>query len=340
MNLYKTVALMATLIVLIFLLVLAGLGVFVSYTVSPEIFVPVNPESWQVPSIDHDLPDGYEGKIIKYGYYLTSETSKYIGPQAMDSNMQYAGNNLACKNCHLDVGTRAGSASWVGVADRFPQFRARENKVGTLEDRINGCMERSMNGEKLPIDSDEMQAIVAYMEWLGEGLPQSRQKEFKGFPAIIIPDVKADTAIGKTIYVKECLVCHGNQGQGIKLADSAKGYQYSPLWGKDSYNHGAGMNRVLTAAQFIKGNMPYGQATYDSPKLTDEEAYHVAAYINSFSRPLKVNTGNDFPDRKLKPVSTPYGPFADDFSQEQHKFGPFKPIINYYQKEYGITKSK
>ena len=100
------------------------------------------------------------------------------------------------------------------------------------------------------------------------------------------------------------------------------------------------MNRVITAAQFIKGNMPWGVATIDNPKLSDEEAYHVAAYINSFERPLKANTEADFPDRKLKPMSTPYGPYEDNFSFEQHKYGPFQPIAKYYQETYDIKKSK
>ena len=86
--------------------------------------------------------------------------------------------------------------------------------------------------------------------------------------------------------------------------------------------------------------MPYLQATWDNPKLTDEEAYHVAGYINSFTRPHKQHTENDYPDKTLKPVSTPYGPWTDDFTAEQHKYGPFPPIITYYQEKFGIVKTK
>ena len=129
-------------------------------------------------------------------------------------------------------------------------------------------------------------------------------------------------------------------GKGIqKQGNQFTGYINPPLGGSDSYNDGAGMNRVITAAQFIKGNMPFG-ATHDSPQVTDEEAYHIAAYINTFSRPEKKNKEIDFPEKKLKPVSTPYGPWADSFSAEQHKFGPFQPIILFYKKEYNITKTK
>ncbi len=278
--------------------------------------------------------------VIKRGYLLIKETPGQMGPSAENPEMRFSGNHLACANCHLKEGTQAGSASWVGVIDRFPQFGGRSNKIGTIEDRINGCMERSMNGKKLPPDSEPMKAIVAYMEWLGEGLPTDRQKEYTGYAEMEIPERAVDLPKGEALYMKECMVCHGERGQGIRLADASEGYLYPPLWGPDSYNNGAGMHRVITAAEFIKGNMPFGQATWDNPKLTDEEAFDVAGYINSFDRPVKAGTENDYPDKKLKPVSTPYGPWADEFSAEQHKFGPFQPMMEFYKRQYDITKTK
>ena len=278
--------------------------------------------------------------LVKMGYLLIKESPRQMGPAAENPEMRFAGNNLACANCHLQAGAQAGAASWVGVIDRFPQFGGRSNTLGTLEDRINGCMERSMNGKKLPLESEAMKAIVAYMDWLGEGLPQERKKEFNGYVEIAIPHTAVDLEQGRLVYEKECVLCHREDGQGVRFVDPAQGYQYPPLWGSDSYNNGAGMHRVLTSAQFIKSNMPFGQATWDNPKLTDEEAYNVAGYINSFDRPTKANTEGDYPDKKLKPVSTPYGPWDDDFSAEQHKYGPFLPIIAYYAKQHNITKTK
>lgn len=277
---------------------------------------------------------------VKKGYYLISETSRFMGPGAAKIEDRYSGNNLACSNCHLQKGAQAGSGSWVGILERFPQFGGRGNKIGTIEDRINGCMERSMNGRKLPPDSDKLVAIVAYMNWLSEGLPEDRKAEFKGYPKIKIPDEKVDLVKGKQVYTKECVICHGENGAGVLSLEDNNSYTYPPLWGEDSFNDGAGMHRVITSAEFIKSNMPYLQATWDNPKLTDEEAYHVAGYINSFSRPHKLNTENDYPDKKLKPVSTPYGPWVDDFTSEQHKYGPYLPIMDFYKEKYGITKTK
>lgn len=294
---------------------------------------------WQPKDVLSYLEEGSMPPMVKAGFLLVAETPEHMGPRAQDPKKRLAGNNLSCTNCHLQYGTQAGSGSWVGVVDRFPQFRGRENVMGDLQDRINGCMERSMNGKKLPKDSAEMLAIVAYMEWLGEDMPKEKEGEYKGYPKIKIPEVKVDLEIGKGVYDKECVVCHGSDGQGIKKSD-AKGYLYPPLWGEDSFNNGAGMHRVITAAEFIKSNMPFGLATYENPKLTDEEAYHVAGFINSFDRPKKANTEADFPDKKLKPVSTSYGPWVDNFSPEQHKYGPFQPIMEYYKRNYNIKKSK
>jgi thiosulfate dehydrogenase len=70
--------------------------------------------------------------------------------------------------------------------------------------------------------------------------------------------------------------------------------------------------------------MPLG-ATYDQPQLSDEEAWDVAAYVNSLPRPEK-DLSKDWPDISKKPLDHPFGPFTDGFDEAQHKYGPFKPI--------------
>lgn len=298
-----------------------------------------NDAQWQPRKLETDLKNHPKAPLIRLGHDVIVNTPEIIGPLAQDVEMRFAGNNLSCQNCHLDAGRKAGSASFIGVANRFPQYRGREDKMGNLIERVNGCMERSMNGEVLPENSLEMQAIIAYMEWLSEDVPEERVAEFKGFANVELPNQKADLVIGKSLYSKHCQLCHMENGQGQRPSETGK-YLYPPLWGGDTYNHGAGMHRVITAAQFIKGNMPFLQATLENPVLTDEEAYHLAAYINSFERPLKRNPEVDFPDKSKKPVSTPYGPWVDPFSPDQHKYGPFQPIMVWYEKELGLKKSK
>lgn len=326
----------------LFGLILIGLFIYLGIGfIHPEWLEskPQDALAWKPRDVTTDLDGVEKAAFIKLGYDVITKTPELIGPLAANPRKQFAGNNLTCQSCHLEGGTKPGAGSFVGVYNRFPQFRGRENREGTLEDRIDGCMERSMNGEKMPHNSLEMQAMVAYMKWLSEDVPEDKQEIYKGFPKVNLPEVKADLSKGKAVFEQYCVVCHAANGQGIRPSKNSL-YQFPPLWGEDTYNDGAGMHRVITAAEFIKGNMPFQQATYNKPVLTDEEAYNVAAYINSFARPQKANTDADFPDRKLKPVSTPYGPWADSFSTEQHKYGPFQPIMSFYLKEYGIKKSK
>lgn len=325
------------------LLVIAILGlasIFIVYQLNPKLFVTKPQTAWQPKQVPADLPTYRDNEAVYYGYLLISESPKWMGPQVLDSSHKFAGNNLSCQSCHLEGGTKPGAASWVGITKRFPQFSGRSGKDITLADRVNGCMQRSMNGKALPEDSKQMKAILAYMEWLSDGLPEDQQEFYKGFTSVEIPDFATDPLKGKALYMQECSQCHGEEGQGQLRADARAGYQYPPLWGEDSYNHGAGMHRVLTAAQFIKANMPFGVSSKEQPKLSDEEALHIAAFINSHARPEKAEADKDFPDRSLKPLSTPYGPYADSFSAEQHKYGPFLPIQAYYQEKYNIKKSK
>jgi thiosulfate dehydrogenase len=53
----------------------------------------------------------------------------------------------------------------------------------------------------------------------------------------------------------------------------------------------------------------------------------VSAYILSQNRP-HLDTPNDWPDIKKKPIDHPFGPYADHFSEEQHKYGPFQDILD------------
>ncbi len=325
------------------LVVLIFVGVLI-YQSHPDLFIKSKisdtVEQWTPRDVELAISEGFGDSEVEYGYYLITNSPNFMGPGAEDPKLRYAGNNLACANCHLESGTKAGSASWIGIVERFPHFSNRANKESTLEDRINGCMERSMDGEKLPDDSREMKAILAYMNWLSNDVPENRKDEFKSFPSIEIPDLAVNLDTGASLYEVQCMSCHGKDGQGMKKAGDEYAYLYPPLWGEDSYNDGAGMHRVITAARFIKGNMPFGQATWENPKLTDEESYHLAGYINSFERPQKGNKEKDYPDLTLKPVSSPYGPWIDDFPADQHKYGPFKPIMEFYKERFNLNKSQ
>lgn len=281
---------------------------------------------WQVPDIEK-LPDDKYGQMVRQGRDLVVETYKHIGPEVKDVSKRYAGNNLACVSCHTDAGTRKFGNPWLGSYVSFPQYRGREDKVASIESRVNGCMERSMNGKKLPLDSEEMLAMVTYLQFLSTGMPVGEKLEGGGTLKLKALSRAADPVAGKQVYANTCVACHGEGGLGVrrgKVGD-ANGYQFPPLWGPDSYNTGAGMARVTLAAGFVKGNMPAG-ITHLNTVLTDEQAFDVAAYINSQPRPVKANLEADFPARGKKPLDAAFPPYTPGFSAEQHKYGPWPPI--------------
>ncbi|MCY1525424.1 hypothetical protein D9M68_604020 [compost metagenome] len=70
--------------------------------------------------------------------------------------------------------------------------------------------------------------------------------------------------------------------------------------------------------------MPFG-ASYTNQILSDEEAWDLAAFVNSQPRPHK-DQQNDWTDVSQKPIDFPFGPYHDSFTETQHKFGPFNPI--------------
>jgi thiosulfate dehydrogenase len=296
------------------------------------------PKDWKAPDIDK-LPDDKYGQSVRQGKALMTETYKHIGPEVKVVSKRYAGNNLACVSCHVDAGGRKFGNPWVGTFVSFPQYRGREDAVSTTEERINGCMERSMDGRKLPLESVEMKAMMSYLHFLSTDIPVGAKLDGSGTLKLKALTRAADPVAGKQVYATTCTACHGENGQGVRRGKpgDANGYQFPPLWGPDSYNNGAGMARVTLAAGFIKGNMPSG-VTHINAVLTDEQAFDVAAYVNSQPRPVKSNLQADFPARKNKPVDAAFEPYTPGFSAEQHKFGPWQPILA--AREKGIFPPK
>ena len=281
----------------------------------------------KVPDDFKALPfeDNEEGKMAQYGYDLITKTYTLIGPNTKKS---ISGNNLSCTNCHLNGGTKPYAAPYIGLSGVFPTYIGRENKIESLEERINGCFERSLNGKAIDVNSYEMRSIISYIKHISKGVPIGKRIKGQGFVDFKTPNRAANPVQGAVVYEKKCISCHGSDGQGKKgSVGNRKGeYIYPPLWGEGSYNDGAGLARLITTAKFIKGNMPLG-ATYNKSILSDEDAFDVAAYINSKSRAvLKLNKELDYPDLSKKPKDCPYPPYEGEFSQEQHKIGPYNTM--------------
>jgi thiosulfate dehydrogenase len=220
-----------------------------------------------------DIPEGPMGTSIRRGLAILVATR--------DSLPDQVGNDLNCMSCHLDQGTRPNGLSLVGVYARFPQYNGRAARILNLEDRINGCLERSMNGTPLPHDDPAMRDMVAWMAHASRGIAVGDSVPGQGIPR---PQVsRGDTVAGAEIWRTTCATSHGINGEGTPVAP--------PTWGPRSFNIGAGMARLRTAAGFIRHNMPFN----NPGSLTDSQAVNVAAYLVSRPRPDFAGKEDDWP---------------------------------------------
>jgi thiosulfate dehydrogenase len=259
-----------------------------------------------------------EDTLTYYGHELIANTAYYLGPKGKVAAIT---NGMNCQNCHLDGGTIPFGNNFSAVVSTYPKFRARSGGLETIPKRVNDCMERSLNGKALDTNSREMKAILAYMHWLGDDIPKGTKPKGSGIVDLPFMDRAADPVRGNVIYRMKCASCHGPNGQGQTNAEGF-GYTYPPLWGAHSYNTGAGLFRLSRFAGYVKNGMPFGVANYKNPQLSDEEAWDVAAYVNSQPRPSK-DLSKDWPDISKKPIDHPFGPYADSLSERQHKYGPW-----------------
>ncbi len=276
---------------------------------------------WQAPDFSSLGNDSVSKQII-YGRNLFANTAIYLGPKGKIASIT---NGMNCQNCHLEAGIRFFGNNLSATAANFPQFRSRSGLVESIEFRVNDCMQRSLNGKPIDSLSREMRSLVAYIKWLGKDVPRGKRPEGAGLAELPVLERAAEPAKGKIVYGLQCQRCHGNNGEGQLQIDSTA-YTYPPLWGAHSFNISAGLYRISKLAAYIKYNMPFGIASYQQPQLSNEDAWDLAAYIASQPRPEK-KFSEDWPDISKKSFDFPFGPYADGFSEQQHKFGPYAAII-------------
>lgn len=265
--------------------------------------------AWDVPRnpiADASLAKSPDGRTVQWGYRLFTNTPSEA--------KQFAPGRMACAHCHLNAGQRERALPLVAVASVFPEQNVRAGRLYTLNDRIVDCFLRSENatGAAGPGDSaaqlpdttsKEVEAIAAYITWLGRGVKTERNPPWRGQNTIpagaVIPVDALDPRKGEAIYSERCVSCHGADGQGVALGNKKAG----PLWGADSWNDGAGAARVYTLAGIVKYTMPY----LNPGSLTDEEAQDVAAFINSKPRPSYPYKDRDYRNGRI-PADAVYYP--------------------------------
>ena len=210
------------------------------------------------------IPAGAAGESIRLGQHIFELTPRYAA--------KYVGNEMSCSDCHLQDGRASYSAPMVGLTRIFPTYNQRAGRVITLAERIQQCFVRSENGKPLSTSSREMQALLAYIGLLSRSQPAAEKPPVRGL--VKLPALKGDPTRGAQLYAQQCSACHGSDGKGVPPI-------LPPLWGPGSFNSGAGMSKVEKLAAFVQYNMPQNAPG----SLSAQQAYDVAAYVNSKPRP-------------------------------------------------------
>jgi thiosulfate dehydrogenase len=208
---------------------------------------------------DSTMPSGQAGQLIGQGRLIATDTVKIL--------KSHVGNGLRCSSCHLNAGTLPNGGAWV---------RVRAQDPAALTARINRCLVESMNGQPLAADAPEMQALRAYISWLGTAkLKPEQEPGASGFGPIDTA-LTPNQADGSALYGKRCAHCHGDHGEGtLNPPESSGGYKYPALWGAHAVSAASEMNQLPVAAAFIKNNMPRTR----THALTAQQATDVAGYV-------------------------------------------------------------
>ena len=225
------------------------------------------------PPPEESIPKGPFGDLVRKGERIFTHTGKYAH--------HYTGNDLTCESCHLNRGRKAYSAPLWGAYVIYPRYRKKNHKVNTLDERIQGCFRFSMNGTPPPADGETIKALIAYSFWMSRGAPVGATLKGRGLIHVKAPERTPDPFRGKKVYAARCALCHGLDGRGRKSRGETA---FPPVWGPRSFNKGAGLFNVGKLAGFVKMNMPLSKG--DS--LTDQDAWDVAAYIDSQTRPEPI----------------------------------------------------
>jgi len=251
-------------------------------------------DGYFVPPSRENFPDGPFGEKVQQGEAIFNHTNTHKVSRG------YVGNEQVCSGCHLDAGRLANSAPLWGSWVSYPAYRRKTKAVNTLIERVQGCFKYSMNSQGSKVkhppaaESDTIVSLVSYAYWLSTGAPTGDSNiAGRGYARVAETSLGFDPGRGKRVYEKNCAVCHGANGEG----QWAQGEVVFPaLWGPNSYNWGAGMHKVNTATAYIKWNMPLGisSSVQMYALLTDQEAWDVAAFMNSHERPQDPRFDGNF----------------------------------------------
>ena len=284
-------------------------------------------------SID-DVPKGKDGELIRYGIAILSNTEGVLGPK---SKLKMTSNEVNCKACHMEddnglPGTKKYVLPFINAINNFPKLDIETMKIISLQDRIRGM--GGTDSHRMPDDSREMRAIIAYFEWLKKayGIKDGVRVEGTYLAEMQFPNRSANPVKGKDLYMQKCSICHGEDGKGALNENYAQGggHMYPSLL---IWPDGGHMAMIPVLARFLRSAMPFG-ASAEHPELTPSEAIDLAAYLNTgFLRMPMMSTENRAGLDKAYSKSPSLKP--EYFSSPQQQLDPQE----YFKAKYGPWKN-
>jgi thiosulfate dehydrogenase len=210
------------------------------------------------------VPADDQSPLVRQGRQIFDETPRYAP--------SYTGAKVSCGDCHVNSGTEPYAAPMVDLAGQFPMYSKRAGRMISLQERIQECFLRSENGRPLPSGAPEMEALVAYINWLSRN--DEKGEPYKGRGLVKLAALTGNAARGKQEYASQCAACHGEEGAGFPPA-------LPPVWGPASYNDGAGIDRPENMAAFLFHNMPKNHPG----ALTAQQSFDIAVFLHTKPRP-------------------------------------------------------
>jgi thiosulfate dehydrogenase len=231
-----------------------------------------------------EYPKGKLGEIVKLGedIIIHTDTNSLSKP--------YINSKLQCVNCHRRgednrAGTTNKIGTFIGTATSFPAYSKRYKNIISLQNRIDGCFQRCLNGEKSVVNTEVGIAVESYITWLSTGLPinmsplaprtpskiEMWSKNRKKFISLFKKVTHKNYFDGHRLYLNKCASCHGKDGQGVGT--------FPPLWGKLSYTADGSMAKLPNGATWIQDNMPPNNSN-----LTDSQTVNITLFINAQPR--------------------------------------------------------
>jgi thiosulfate dehydrogenase len=90
----------------------------------------------------------------------------------------FGGNGMTCEACHVNGGVGSGRTakrstipSLSNAATIYPRFDIKQNKVITLEDKIQNCVAGALRGKPPAYGSEQMTQLLVYVTSLAQGKP-------------------------------------------------------------------------------------------------------------------------------------------------------------------------